>query len=151
MQLFHPAKRRNCVSNRGINWKDNAGLRECYLSSFSVRFAVLMRIYPNTAKKSFGNSNQIPFKPAPPLSSSALFQRTALDSFMGWADKAITKHVTRLVERRFISVKTQRKRPETLEPAAATCIQKSGAHSRSHFCRDFTNLDCAWNLTKETY
>lgn len=97
MQLFHPAKRRNCVSNRGINWKDNAGLRECYSSSFSVRFAVLMRIYPNTAKKSFGNSNQIPFKPAPPLSSSALFQRTALDSFMGWADKAITKHVTRLV------------------------------------------------------
>lgn len=36
------------------------------------------------------------FKPLPPL-SSLLFLCSALDSFMGWADKAIWKHVTGLV------------------------------------------------------
>ena len=75
------------------------------------------------------------YKPPPPL-SSPLFLCSALDSLMGWADKAIWKHVTGLVGATLHKYEaSERRSGEPLEPsaaaaAAATCIQ-AGAHSKT--------------------
>lgn len=64
---------------------------------------------------------------------------------MGWADRAISKHVTQLVRATLHKCEQRRgkRARETPEPAAATCVQKAAAHPES----DQTLLQTSEKLT----